>query len=183
MSRLTHLLAIAAFAVFGAACGSDFTLPPAQVANQIDTVTLYALDGSPLSFPSAFNLFTGLPVRTDRSVDFDFAVNVSGETVQFLPTGAMGFAEESAWLRVDVAFDDVLLAPDVEYVTEEPATLHVGDVFVLRSRVIACFGAFLPVYGKMEVIEASAVDRVVTLQLLLDRNCGYRGLGLGTPAQ
>jgi hypothetical protein len=183
MSRLAHVFAIAVFAVFGAACGTDFTLPPAQVANMVDTVTLHALDGSAITLPSAYNLLFAEPIRTDRSVDFDFAVNVIDDSVLLFPTGALDFQDLSGWLRVDLAFDEVLIAPDVAYVTEEPAALQVGDVLVLRSRVISCFGAFLPVYGKMEVLDASVANRLVTFQLLLDRNCGYRGLEPGTPTQ
>lgn len=183
MSRLHYVLAIAVFAAIGAACGSDFTLPPAQVANQVDTITLYAVDGSPLSLPGGFNLLTGEILRTDRTVDFDFVVNVIDDSALLFPTGALNFSEESAWLRVETPFDDVLVAPDIAYVTDEAATLQVGDVFVLRSRVIQCFGAFLPVYGKFEVIDAPIAERFVTFKLLLNRNCGYRGLAPGVPAQ
>ena len=182
MPRLVPAFALAV-ATIGSACGEDFVLPPAQVANRVDTVVLYAIDGTPLTAPSAYNLVFGQTIRTDRTSDFDFAVNVSGDTTLLFPTGAMGLSDWSGWVRVPNAFDEVLLAPSVEYVAEEPAVLALGDVLVLRSRFVSCFGSQLPVYGKIEVLATSLENRSVSLQLLLNRNCGYRGLEPGTPAQ
>lgn len=183
MPRLVPAFALAVVVTTGSACGDDFVLPPAQFANRVDTITLFAIDGTPLSKPSAYNLLFGQLVRTDRSLEFDFAVNVSGDSTFLIPTGVLGLTEQSGWLRVTDAFDDVLLAPSVEYVAEESARLVPGDVLVLRSRFISCFGSLLPVYAKIEVLETSLTDRSVTWQLLVNRNCGYRGLEPGPPAQ
>jgi len=183
MPRLLLTFALAVVMTIASGCGEDFVLPPAQVLNRVDTIVLYAFDGTPLSQPSAYNLVFASEVRTDRSADFDFAVNISGDSTLLFPTGALGFTDQSGWVRVADAFDEVRLAPSVEYVATEAAALHPGDVLVLRSRFVSCFGSALPVYGKISVLTTSVTDRSVTLQLLVDRNCGYRGLEPGAPAQ
>jgi len=182
MPRLVAAFALAVVTI-GSACGADFVLPPPQVANSVDTVVLYAIDGTPLSAPSAYNLVFGQTIRTDRTSDFDFAINISGDSTLLLPTGALGLTDWSGWVRVPDAFDEVLLAPAVEYVAEESAVLEPGDVLVLRSRFVPCYGSQLPVYAKVEVLATSLEERSVSLQLLLDRNCGYRGLEPGPPTQ
>ena len=53
-------------AILAAAC-SGTQLPPAQLSNAVDTVTLGALDGSDLRLPAAYSVVEGLAVRTDQS--------------------------------------------------------------------------------------------------------------------
>jgi hypothetical protein len=63
--------------------------------------------------------------------------------------------------------------------------IDVGTVFLARSRSVpdgcsAITGA-LPRYGKFEVLSIDAAERVVTLQTLINVNCGYRQLEPGLP--
>jgi hypothetical protein len=39
----------------------------------------------------------------------------------------------------------------------------------------------LPRYGKFQVLAIDPAQRTVTLEFLIDRNCGYRGLEPGLP--
>jgi len=54
-----------------------------------------------------------------------------------------------------------------------------GDRLVVRSRVI-CTGLGVPLYGKIQIL--SFQDSTVTFQVLADKNCGYKDLLPGLPA-
>lgn len=184
MSALRRALALAALMLLSVTCSDDFGLPPAQSPNVVDTLTMFAIEGTAIGAPSALNLPLGVLVRTDRSADFDVALNFVAEGPVLLPTGAMGFSEESAIRRMTVPFEEVRVAPSSGYITDEPVPVAAGDVFVVRSRPLRCFGnTRLFYYGKLGVLGVDAGARTVTLQVLVDRNCAFRGLEPGLPTR
>jgi hypothetical protein len=172
---------VAALAV--TACGTISGLPAATIPNVVDTVSLYALDGTPLPAPSGYNLQTKSVVRTDRFATFDFAFNITaaGQPV-LLPTGALGLGRSSGIQVQSVGFDAVTLAPTSAYVDTTAVAVDSGTVAVVRSRAAACpFGAVVFYYAKFEVLAIDTVARRIDLQLLVDQNCAYRGLEPGVP--
>lgn len=186
MSRNSFALGIAplllALAVIG--CGDDDNLPDATEENVVDTVSLGSLVGTPITTPSGFSVDVGA-VRTDRTTEFDFAFNIepSGRPV-FLPPTALGLppsnsADPGLQPRSE-SFDEITLAPNNGYLTEEPVPFAVGDRFTVRSR-IGCSPLGLPRYAKIEVIALEG--HVVDLKVLANTNCGYRGLEPGLPSR
>ena len=166
-----------------AACGEPFGLPTARVANQLDTVSLFALDGTPLSAPAAYQLEGRLRVRTDRSAAFDFAFNIDslGRAV-LLPTGALGLGEASGIRLMTTPFDSITVAPNGGYEAKQAVGVTTGTVAVVRSRPLTCsFGATVFLYGKLRVLAIDAGTRRLDFQILVDTNCGYRGLEPGLP--
>src|SRR6185437_11537169 len=98
MHRFLSLAAVLALAV-AIACSNDILGTP-SVANATDTVTLGALEGTPISVASGYNISVGA-VRTDQSVEFEFAYNVrklADGTYQrvFLPRAALGISTTAA---------------------------------------------------------------------------------------
>jgi hypothetical protein len=184
-------LALAALLGIGAAglsaCGDDLTLPAATLETESLTVTLYALTGTPVAQPSAYNIIFLTPVRTDRSTDFDFAVdmdtNQTGDTVVLiLPRGAMGLTADGGVQKVDVPFDSLLLAPADGYIQDSALAVATGDVLAFASRRQTCnFGVVRPHYAKALVEAVDRVQRSVQLRMRIDPNCGYRGLAPGVP--
>jgi hypothetical protein len=187
--RARHLLlslSCAAAATTLAACGADTTLPPVQFDNVVDTTTLYALTGTAIDLPSGFDGVTGIRVRTDLSTAFDFAVDLAaGDVLQLLTTGALGLLEDPGIAVVPRTFDGLLVAPTEGYVRDSVLTAEVGSVFVLRSRAsnALCSLGALPRYGKFQVLGIDPAARAITLEFLIDYNCGYRGLEPGTPVE
>jgi hypothetical protein len=166
------------------ACGDDFTLPDATFENTVDTVTLAALTGTPLTEPSGFDVVVAATVRTDRTNGFDFAFDIEGGVPAIYPAGALGLAPEPGLLRSDAAFADLDSAPLEGYVTDSVLPVAAGAVFVVRSRnsnVQCTLGTSLPRYGKFHVLSVDPAARTITLELLVDLNCGYRGLLPGIP--
>jgi hypothetical protein len=170
-----------------AACGSGTTLPPSAITNVVDTTTLYALSGTAISLPSGFDVVSATPVRTDRSYPLDFAFDIDATgAAQLWPADLLGLGGDPGLLRLDRAFADVLTAPTTGYVTDSVLTLGDSTVFVARSRLsstLCTLSTSLPRYGKFQVLSIDRQERSVTLEFLVDQNCGYRGLEPGLPDQ
>src|SRR2546430_17491794 len=88
-------VAVTGLVVLAAACSDTTGLPAAGIDNVVDTTSLYALFGTPIATPSAYDLtgrLTGHPlVRTDQTAAFDFAFNFDSlRRPVLLPTAAAG---------------------------------------------------------------------------------------------
>ena len=169
-----------------AACSDSNSLGDATEVNAVDTVTLGALEGTSISTPSGYRISTG-PVRTDQTVEFEFAYNVrrlddgSYQRV-LLPLAALGLTStnqvEPGLQRREESFDDISHAPSNGYVSDSAVPVQLGERYVVRSRVVCSIG--VPLYGKLQIL--SFQDSTVTFQVLADQNCGFKGLLPGLPA-
>lgn len=176
------------------ACGDPFAIPPASLPTNERLVTLYAMTGTPVSQPSAFNLLNGVEVRTDRSPDFDFVVEFAPDSVwrlgttgttviALIPRGALGFAPDGGLQVSSVAWDSLTLAPAAGYARDHAIRVDSGSVVVGASRGQTCnFGLVRPLYAKFRLESVDWVNRSITARMVTDPNCGYRGLGPGVPA-
>ena len=181
--RLGLLAAAAGLAALVVACDTPLGLPAASEENTVDTVSLWSLDSTALSLPSAYQLVPKGTVRTDRSSSFDFAFDIDslGRPV-FLPTGALGLGVASGLLRQTAAFDSIKTAPTAGYVTDSAFVADSGTVAIVRSRPVTCsFGATVFYYAKLKVLAFDPVDRRVDFEILVNANCGYRSLQPGVP--
>jgi hypothetical protein len=185
--RLAGTAALGAMLVAATACSTD-NLATATTSNIVDTVTIGALLGTPLTVPSGFSVSEGRPIRTDQTSQFDFAFNVSGTTSQprrvFLPRALLGFQNsgtaDPGLLKVtDRTFDQIDLADLNGYVAADTVPIGVGDVLIARSRIVCSSG--VPQYGKLEVMSFQELS--VTFRVLVDSNCGYRSLQPGIPTK
>lgn len=190
--RLHGLLPIFAAAALGAlGCSDPLTLPPANQATVELTVTLYALTGTPVGTPSAYTLGTASSapsaVRTDRTIDFDFAVDLVPGTgtdtnLVILPRGAVGFALDGGAQRASIPYDSITIAPTSGYRSDSALAVGPGDVVLLASRLQQCnFGINRPRYAKLRVESVDRAQRSAVLLMRIDPNCGYRGLAAGVP--
>ena len=124
-----------------AACSDANSLGDATELNVVDTMTLGALEGTPISTPSGYRISTG-PVRTDQTVDFEFAYNIrrladgSYQRV-LLPRAALGLTStdqaDPGLQRREQSFDDITSAPSNGYMTDSAVPVQVGERYVVRS--------------------------------------------------
>ncbi len=146
-----------------AACGDVNGLLPAIYPNRTDTVSVYALTGTPVSTPSAYYILGRQVVRTDQSPAFDFAFDIDslGRGV-LLPTGALKLGLQSGAQLSAVQFDSLKLAPSSGYKSHN---------YFAKLHVLA--------------IDTSSAPggRRIDLEVLTNINCGYRGLEPGLPKQ
>ena len=185
LPRLLFPAAAGAALIVALGCGDDLTLPPATFENTVDTVVLAALSGTPIDQPSGFDVVVAQPVRTDRTNGFDFAFDIDeGGIPRIYPAGTLGLSSEPGILESNRTFDAITSAPVEDYVTDTALVVQAGTVFIVRSRssnVQCALAGSLPRYGKFHVLGVDPQARAVTLELLVDLNCGYRGLEPGTP--
>ncbi len=171
------LLALA----LAAGCSDSNGLADPTINNFVDTLTLGALEGTPIQTPSAYAIDAGA-VRTDQTTNFEFAYNVeaSGRRV-FLPRKVLGFPSTSGanpGLQASAAtFDDITVAPSNGYTVDSAVPIEIGQRWLVRSRVFCTIG--VPQYAKLEIL--SFEDSSVTFKVLADNNCGYKGLAPGLP--
>lgn len=178
------LAAIAAAAAATAvACGDPFGLPLPVFANEVDTASLYALTGTPPATPSGFRLDFAQAVRLDQStqVDFAFDIDTAGRAV-LLPTGALHLGRNSGVQTTGVQFDSITFATDRDYNLDSAVVVQVGSVALLQSRLATCsWGGTAFYYAKLLVLGVDTTTRKLDFQILIDKNCGYRGLAPGLP--
>lgn len=169
--------------LLGAACSDDNGLPDAALNNIERTDTLYALVGTPITTPSAYALEGNRRVRTDISVDFDFAYNVEpdGRRV-FIPRAVLGISEsvDPGFMLRTETFEGIREAPSNGYVTDAVIPIAVGERYAVRSR-ITCVSLGVPKYGKIEILSFDDVARTVAFRILTNDNCGFKGLEPGLP--
>src|ERR687897_3483799 len=94
---MRSFLASVALLVAAAACSDSNGLPDATLTNVERTDTLYALVGTPVATPSGYALEGNRRIRTDLSVDFDFAYNIEpdGRHV-FIPRAVLGIDPDAS---------------------------------------------------------------------------------------
>jgi hypothetical protein len=183
--RLGLLAAVCVAALLSAACNDSLGLPVASDENIVDTVSLWALDGTALSLPSGYNLANkdidkGV-VRTDRTSNLDFAFNVDSlGRLEFLPTGALGLGIGSGLRRTTTAFGAITSPPTSGY-TDSAFVFDTGTVAIVRSRPGCSLGATIYYYAKLKVLAYDSLARRVDFQILVNANCGYRSLKPGVP--
>ncbi len=168
------------------ACNDPNELPAAANSNFVDTLTLSALDGTPIQAPSAFSILD-FAVRTDLTSAFEFAYNVdaAGQPV-FLPQAVLGIGTQNnvrpGFIRTTTPFDGIVEALRNGYITDTAIAIAPGDRFMLRSRAV-CALLGVPQYGKLEILSIDAAARTVTFRVLVNNNCGYISLQPGIPTE
>ncbi len=177
--RLSTLLLAAALIAFAACSDNSLGLPTATLNNVVDSVSLWAVDGTPITTPSGYNMAARQAVRTDQPTGFDFVFN-SGQA-ELLPTGALGLGKASGILVQSKAFDAITEAPSSGYQDSLAVAVDSGTVVVLRSRPVSCVIGVVFYYAKLQVLRVDALARRVDYNILVDLNCGYRGLEPGIP--
>lgn len=166
------------------ACDDGIGVAPAGIPNLVDTVVVHAVQGTAIALESGYDIALVRIARIDKD-DFDFAFNIdnTGEAV-ILPAGALGLLAQAGIQLSDKSFEDIDEAPFDDYQVSEAVPVSVDDVFVGRSRGFGgnCYylGA-LPRYGKFRVLSVDFQARTITLETLVNANCGYRGLEEGFP--
>ena len=166
------------------ACSDSNGLPDATLPNVERTETLYSLVGTPVATPSAYALEGARRLRTDQTDAFDFAYSaqLDGSHV-FLPRAALGLDPNSSvnpgFLIRSESFDAITTAPSNGYVSDAAVPIAVGQRYVVRSRVTCPIG--VPKYGKLEVLSFDDAAKTVTFRILIDDNCGFKGLEPGLP--
>jgi hypothetical protein len=182
----TRFKVVAALALATAvACGPTNTIPAASINNIVDTVTLGAIVGTPLTIPSGYSVALARPIRTDIESNFDFVFSLDTlDLPVFLTTQVLRMASASplrpGFIESTVPFDSMVSAPLNGYITNRPFSAARGKTYYMRSSLV-CTSLSSALYGKLEVIDYDPVNREVIFRALVNSNCGYHSLRPGRP--
>src|SRR5438309_8778860 len=177
MRYLTRYLPLFTLALV-AACGNSLGIQ-ASAANKVDTVSMYALTGTPVATPSAYNMSFGAVVRTDGFTAFDFAFDIdSTGRGLLLPTGPLKLGRLSGLQISAVPFDSIRIAPTGRYQLDSAVVVDSNTVAIAQSRPVTCPnglpGAY---YAKLHVVSidttSAPTGRHLKMEILDDTNCGF----------
>src|ERR1051326_2240262 len=126
---LPALLFLAATTALGAC--DPLSLNPATIDNRVDSVRIWAVNGTPVSLPSGYDVTLRSRVRLDQVTTFDFvyAIAPDGGHV-FLPIAAIAPTGRTTGnpglLATTTPFDSITVAQQVGYVTNDTLPGAVG---------------------------------------------------------
>ena len=188
-ARLALLAAM--FVVAGLnACG-DPTNIEANIPTSVDSLSLFALSGTPPTYPSGIALLLRQPVRVDGNAVFDIAFDIDAAgNVVISPVKivviAPGGARPVGLLKVPGTFETALEAPKSGYELDSSLVVATGEVVMIQVphnfAGDVCQFAFNPnIYAKVAVDSIDLASRTLFLKLGLDPNCGFRSFADGIP--
>lgn len=189
MKARLAFFATSCLAVVLSACGDPTSLR-ANLFTSVDTLSVFALSGTPPSYPSGISILARQPVRVDGFGAFEVALDIdaAGNAVVYpikLVVGAGG-ARPVGLQEVTGAFETVLEAPNTGYDTDKPVVLAPGETVVMQSahngNQDVCQFALSPfLYAKIGVDSVNLVTRTLYIKLGVDPNCGFRSFAPGIP--
>jgi hypothetical protein len=188
-ARLVLLAAMSAVVGLNA-CG-DPTNIEANIPTSVDTLGVFALSGTPPTYPSAISILARQAVRVDGFGSFDvaFDINTSGNAIIYpvkLVVASPGGSRPVGLLKVAGVFDQVLEAPKSGFGLDSGLVMAPGEVVVVQSPHNTtgdlCQFALNPnLYAKIVVDSVNLATRIIYLKMGLDPNCGFRSFATGIP--
>lgn len=190
--RLPALLTAVAAALV-AACNDPFAVLPASISNTVDTVEIYAVNGTGIDKPSGYVIAERRPLKLGletSSYNFDFLYRIDASAgPQLVPFTVVAprvdttvtASGRAGFIPTTTAFESITIAEQVGYVVDKPQNVALGSTFYLRSGLPNGCYLGIPYYAKLQVISINPETRSIKVQILTDINCGYRGLEPGIP--
>jgi hypothetical protein len=190
MKARLALLATMCVVVVLNACGNPTSLR-ATSSTILDTLSVFALSGTPPSYPSGVSILAGQAVRVDGFAGFDvaFDIDANGRAVVYpvkLVVTSPGGSRPVGLQKVANSFELVLQAPSTGFQTDSSRTLVPGETLVIQSAHNnsgdLCQFALSPyLYAKIAVDSVALATRTLYLRMGVDPNCGFRSFAPGIP--
>lgn len=187
-ARLAFLATMCLVVVLNA-CGDPTSLK-ANLPTSVDTLSVFALSGTPPSYPSGISILGRQAVRVDGFGVFDVALDIdaAGNAVVYpirLVVGAGG-TRPVGLQKISATFETVLEAPATGYDTDSPVVLAPGETVAIQaayndSRNICQFALSPYLFAKVGVDSVSLATRTIYIRMGVDPNCGFRSFASGVP--
>jgi hypothetical protein len=184
------LLATICVAVVLNACG-DPTNIKAQLPTFVDSLSLWALSGTPPTYPSGISIPGRQVVRVDASASFDVAldINASGQPVIYplkLVVSTPGGSRPIGLQKLPAPFEEVKAAPTAGYETDSALVVNPGETVVVQTPhnlggEICQFAISPNLYAKITVDSVNLASRILYFRMGIDPNCGFRSFADGIP--
>jgi hypothetical protein len=190
MKARLAVLATMCVAVVLNACGDPTSLR-ASLPTAVDTLSVFALTGTPPSYPSGISIVAGQAVRVDGFAGFDVALDIdaTGRAVVYpvkLVVASPGGSRPVGLLKVTGSFESVSEAPSTGYQTDASIVVAPSETVVIQSahngdRDICQFALSPYIYAKIAVDSVNLASRTLYLRMGVDPNCGFRSFADGIP--
>jgi hypothetical protein len=190
MNLRLGLLATMSVVVGLNACGDPTSLK-ASLTTSVDSLRVFALSGTPPSYPSGISILARQPVRVDGNASFDVAFDIdqNGDAIVYpvkLVVSVPGGSRPVAMQKLPLAFDQVEAAPKSGYQSDSAFTMLPGQTVVIQSQHNfsgdLCQFALNPnIFAKFGVDSVNLASRTVYVRMGLDPNCGFRSFAAGIP--
>lgn len=191
--QLATSVGLGAAVSFGASACDNPNTTDNLVAVIADTLTVYALSGTPPSYPAAFLASSGAVTRADGGFNFDvaFDINASNQVVVYpqklvgvpcvvgaLNCGGAAGGKPVGLQRVTVAFDSLTRGPTAGYQFDSTFTLTPGQSLAMQVQSASeCPLSFSTVsYSKFVIDSIDITRRAIYFRSVINPNCGYRSL-------
>lgn len=160
----------------------------ADQTNTNQTFAVSAISGTPTNAPVALNLVNKSITRLDGGFDFDIAfdINAQGQAI-ILPVGLVGTPFGGAKLvglkRVAGTYETVTEAPKSGYVFDSTMVVAAGSVLAIQAQENICRLSLTPyIFAKIAIDSVNKTTRTLYGHTLINLNCGFRSLVVGTPS-
>ncbi len=178
-------LAIALLAV--AACEDVTRSIDPNIEVTEDTLTVFPLRGSPLSAPTAFDLFSLRALRVgDANALYDLAIDTAGGAAVLYPSQLIDIeAARTGVIESTATFESILEAPTTGYQDTAAVSVTIGETVIVRARNV-CTGS-IPgrdfFHAKLQLLElgTSGGFRTARFRIRTNPNCGFRSFADGLP--
>ena len=187
------LAAIACSVVGLASCGDPLGVK-ATVAIKFDTLSVYAMSGTPLTYPSAYNAGTGVVLRVEPDIAFDIAFDLDANgKVRLIPArqvsatrtvgGLPSASPRVGMVAIKGSFESLTKAPGSgSYAHDSSLVVVPGEAVALEVSSDACqFSLSQQLYAKLVIDSVKAQTRRIYFRATRDPNCGFRSLTPGIP--
>ncbi|MGH7650574.1 MAG: hypothetical protein ACREMS_01900 [Gemmatimonadaceae bacterium] len=178
--------------VIGFSACSDPNSLQATLPTSVDTLSVWALSGTPPSYPSGISIVARQAVPIDAFGQFDVAldINENGQPVIYpvkLVVTQVGGTREVGMQTVTGDFDSLMVAPKSGFEADSGLVLTPGQVVMLQSTHAGqgdfCQFAISPdIYAKITVDSLNLASRILYFRMGVDPNCGFRSFAGGLPA-
>jgi len=172
------------------ACGDPTSLQ-AHTPTSVDSLYVFALSGTPPTYPSGVSIIARQAVRVDGFGGFDvaFDIDTSGNAVVYpvkMVVAMPGGSRQVGLLKIPAAFDRILEAQQAGYEKDSSFVLSPGETVVIQAahngdRDICQFALSPYLYAKIGVDSVNLASRTIYFHLGLDPNCGFRSFASGIP--
>lgn len=185
---------VAALAVVAGLSACDDTLGlRASLSVAFDTLSAYAMSNTPVSFPAAYSVSSGIVVRIDPTISFELAFDLPGNgKVQLIPARRIsttrvinGGAAATPRVGMQLAkgtFESLTKAPTGGYTYDSTFVVVPGESVLLELSGDACtYSLASQQYAKLVIDSVNTTRRQVYFRAVRDPNCGFRSLQPGVP--
>lgn len=172
------------------ACGDPNALQ-STLPTSVDTLSVWALSGTPPSYPSGISIVARQAVTVDASGQFDAAldINDNGEPVIYpvkLVVSQIACARSVGMQKVAGDFDSLKVAPKSGFETDSALVLAPGQVVALQATHncqgdICQFAVSPDINAKITVDSVNLALRILYFRMGVDPNCGFRSFAGGLP--